>query len=106
MQSFDGQILNLPTICGIRIIININSLAENGRVPGDGRVRPVAARAALGLKACAPSGSDPDRERREIAPRFQDTVGLRGRVRAPPPSNLRADPRTAHQAGLSLQRGS
>jgi hypothetical protein len=72
MQSFDGQILNLPTICGIRIVININNLAENGEVPGDGRVRPVAARAALGLKACAPPGSDPDRERRENRPALSE----------------------------------
>jgi ethanolamine ammonia-lyase large subunit len=43
---------------------------------------------------------------REITTRFQNTVGLRGRVRVRPHSNHRADPRTAHQAGLSLQRGS
>jgi hypothetical protein len=42
----------------------------------------------------------------EITTRFQNTVGLRGRVRVRPHSNLRADPRTAHQAGSSLQRGS
>jgi hypothetical protein len=78
MQSFDGQILNLPPIYGIIILININHLSENGSVPGDGRVRPVAARAGLGLEAWAQPGSDPDRERRGIAPRFQNTVACAG----------------------------
>jgi hypothetical protein len=78
MQSFDGQILNLAPIDGIRIAININHLSENGSISGGGRVRPVAARAALGLEACAQPGSDPDRERREIALRFQNTLACAG----------------------------
>jgi hypothetical protein len=62
MQSFDGQILNLSTICNIRIAININYLKEKRNVPGGGRVRPLAAKAAVGLKSRAPPGPDPDGE--------------------------------------------
>jgi hypothetical protein len=51
MQDFHGQILNFPIIYDIGIAININYLSENGSVPGDGRVRPLAAE------------SDPDREK-------------------------------------------
>jgi hypothetical protein len=63
MQSFHGQILNLPTIYDIGIAININRLREKGRVPGGDRLYPLAAKAAVGLKACAQPGSGPDNER-------------------------------------------
>jgi hypothetical protein len=45
-------------------------------------------------------------KKRKITTRFENTVGLRKRARGRPHSGHHADPRTARQAGLSLQRGS
>jgi hypothetical protein len=106
MQSFDGQILNLPIICDIRIVININNLSEKGSIPGGGRLRPLAAKATTGSQSRCAAGI-PIRVAKNLrSPRaFSSTVGLRKRVRVRPHSDRRADPRTARLAGLSLQRG-
>jgi hypothetical protein len=81
MQSFDGQILNLPPIFNIRIVSNINYLNEDGSVWGADRVRPLAAKAS-GWVSKTVRRQDPIRV--AITPRFRNTVGLRGWVRLQP----------------------
>jgi hypothetical protein len=81
MQSFDGQILNLPPIFNIRIVSNINYLNEDGSVWGTDRVRPLAAKAS-GWVSKTVRRQDPIRV--AIIPRFRNTVGLRGWVRLQP----------------------
>jgi hypothetical protein len=57
MQSFDGQILNLPIICDIRIVININNLSEKGAFPAVVGCVLWPQKPQLGLKADAQPGS-------------------------------------------------